>query len=214
MPPSVLAGTGFAARTRACIVRPGLATYMSGPTESELDYFVLSERLQAAVESIRVLDGAPIAKHSPVVLRLTGKARSDTVTMLARPPRWPRGYPAACSPEPRPAEAWDSIEGERPQQRVDRLYGDWAMEADAQIASLYGLEAAGGRQQPPRMVRKPVLPRGGAGPKLEPLLGTLRAAVQLGKVLVDHRAGGRQRQAHATWVRAMRLCTKRGTDWA
>ena len=209
MPPEALAATGMAPRLRACIVRTGATTYTSGETETEIDYFLISGGIKAAVESVRVLDGAPIAKHSPVLLQLTGKARADTVLTLARPPRWPTGLPCSCEgppkAEPEPELVLAARPGEDEQDHIDRIYGDWAAEADAHIAGQYGLEASTLRSGQPRLIRRPVLPLGGAGPKVDPWVGCLRAAVQLGKVYVGHRRRASERQAQAAWIRAMRL---------
>ncbi len=100
MSPAVLASTGFPQRMRAFIAAPGQATYVSGGSQSELDLFVVSEALRAALVSVKVLDGANVPKHCPVMMFFTGEARSDTVLTLARPPRRPAGNPHGCMPDP------------------------------------------------------------------------------------------------------------------
>ncbi len=91
------------------------------------------------------------------------------------------------------------------------MYQEWAVEADAHIAGQYGIEASDERAKPPRLVRRPVLPLGGAGPKVEQWVGCLRAAVQLGRVYLEQRRRGNAQRARATWIRAMRLRPNSGT---
>ena len=42
MAPTALAGTGFPQRLRAFIAAPGEATYTSGGSQTEIDFFVVS----------------------------------------------------------------------------------------------------------------------------------------------------------------------------
>ena len=77
--PKELAATGFTKRLRAGIVHTDAPTYFSGEAATELDYFVASETVLPAIAKVQAIDGSPIAKHQPIRLVFTWRARADTV---------------------------------------------------------------------------------------------------------------------------------------
>ena len=54
------------------------------------------------------------------------------------------------------------------QQAIDARYAAWAAAAAGQVGGLYGQPAHPLRGQEPKFVRKPVLPLGGHGPRVDP----------------------------------------------
>ncbi len=97
--------------------------------------------------------------------------------------------------------------GER-QVLVDEYYGNWARQTDSCIGGLYGTGPHRLRGSDPHLVRKPLLPRGGYGPRTEPGIAALRQLVHFGEKYLAERAQGQHRQANRTWLRAVRLAPK------
>ena len=195
--PEALSTTGFATRLKAVICCPGQATYVAGGAESVLDYFVVSECLRPAVQQVCVVEGSGVKKHRPVEIVLSGRSRADDVLVLARPPPRPTAPPITCRPNPEDEKRlpeWQppSAEGSREewQAAVNERYAAWAAAADGQVGGLYGQPAHPLRGQELKFVRKPVMPLGGHGPRVDPETAGLRRLTHLGqRFLSEARAG-------------------------
>ena len=220
--PEVLQRTGFATRLRAVIASPAQATYVAGGAESVLDYFVISENLQPAIRDVRVVEGTGVRKHRPVELVLSGKARSDDVLMLAKPPSRPAAPPVTCRPNPEDEQRlpeWRRPGAECPraelQEAIDERYALWAAAADGQIGALYGQPAHPLRGQAPTFVRKPVMPQGGHGPRVDPETAGLRQLVHFGLRFLSEAFAGNAPQARRTWIAALKLAPRPSpTSWS
>ena len=213
--PEALSLPGFATRLKAVICCPGQATYVAGGAESVLDYFVVSESLRPAVQEVRVVEGSGVKKHRPVEILLSGRARADEVLVLARPPPRPPAPPITCKPNPEEEQRlpeWQppSAGGSREewQAAVNARYAAWAAAADGQVGGLYGQPAHPLRGQELKFVRKPVMPLGGHGPRVDPETAGLRRLTHLGQRFLSEARAGDAEQARRPWVAAMKLAPR------
>jgi hypothetical protein len=134
-------GSDWDGTSAACGFLPAGAFDLHGRrAESELDFFLISASIKSSAQQVRVLDGAPVAKHSPVQIVFTGRARADAVLVHAKPPRRPTAVPSGCRLE-QASQAMPPLKADeldKPQQTLDEEYGQWAAEADSYIGGLRG----------------------------------------------------------------------------
>ena len=99
MTPSRVTSLDFCRRSSTTVMAPGKATYFHNKTARILDYFLLSQCLGPAVDSVRVQHEARLSPHRPVRLRanLSGER---LVPVLQMPQKLPTASPVGPRPEP------------------------------------------------------------------------------------------------------------------
>ena len=134
--PRLLDESGVFNAAQGVIIHAGQPTYSSAGVHTELDYFVVHRNLVQAVVCCEVMDSIPgIKKHSPVVLRIRGDARSVLVDKLSTPKPYPKLCVSACHNRFCPTQA--VLDSTDPQASSERHYSEWAANAEADLDSFF-----------------------------------------------------------------------------
>ncbi len=172
MSPDELLGTGFDRELGATILHTDTArgTFRTARTRSTIDYFLISDRLAAAVDSIMTVEGSGVRGHTPVQLAFKPRLASLKALHVRQPPRLeldrvygpllcppPSDMPAAVAQAALAAaragtETFDDV--------LELAYGAWADLAEAEIEIYTGTycKKRGERAKRPKLVWRSVLP--------------------------------------------------------
>ncbi len=172
MEPPDIATTGIQDELEATIMAPATArgTFRGPTTSSLLDYFIVSNRLAAAVEKVRAIEASGVRGHTPVslefkvmttTLRALHLRRPPTIEMervfgpLPPPPDWTRARGAAD------AALQAARRGDIEVQRyLDDAYREWANLAEEEFADFSACPPKkwGERGRLPHLVWRSVVP--------------------------------------------------------
>ncbi len=159
-------------RARVAAASTARGTFRSSRAASNIDFFIISERLGMAVEKVELQEGTGIKSHVPVQLIFKDKPVSLHTLMLKK---------RACLPLERlhgplsPELDWSHVEAAAEaalaaartsqdkkvvQQELDRAYDAWASLAVEDIARVTGAEIKPSdiRGKPPVFKWRPILP--------------------------------------------------------
>ncbi len=180
--PAELARSGWPALAGGVIVAPDMPTCHG----RVLDFFVVSQDLVAAVDSVAVIEDAGYTPHSPVRLLLRAAPRAIRVRRLAAPRPFGAVLPHGClsksaaeaavahSAAPAgpagPSSAAAATDGDARDTAQDTTAAEWISQAEQQLADICGLD---GHDRQAHMGRA-------WGPRFRwvPALGKLGAAVR------------------------------------
>ncbi len=216
MAPSELLGTNFDRRIGATIFHPNTdrGTYRTAKARSTIDYFMVSDRLSAAVDDVDTVEGTGVRGHVPVQLTFKAKLASLRALHVRQPPRlgmervhgplppppdW--SAPAAVATAALAAARADAADAD---DILEAAYGIWADMAEDEIGTYTGEQPKkkGERAKRPKLVWRTVLPE----KKVQPRFSHLAATVWLRGVVSEA-----QRVA-AVASRASGRATDRGTS--
>ncbi len=189
MSPEELLGTGYDRELGATIVHTETSrgTFRTAKVRSTLDYFLVADRLTAAIDGVATVEGSGVRGHTPV--QLTFKPRLATLKALhvRQPPRLGLDRVHGPLPQPPPCDAPAALaRAALAAARADIAtfddllevaYASWANIAEEEIGDYTGLHAklCGERAKRPRLVWRSVLPE----TKLLPTFSKPAAAVWL-----------------------------------
>ncbi len=174
MEPPALAATGFEGLVEATILVPmtSRGTFRSPKASSLIDFYVASERVAAAVDSIATVEGTGNRGHVPVLMKFRPCVTTLRALYLRRPPRLEvqRVHGPIAAP-PRWAEATELAvkalgaardRSEDTQAALDAAYAAWADLAELEVANYTGADPRkfGQRSRPPNLVWRSVVPEG------------------------------------------------------
>ncbi len=171
MEPPDFAATGFETEVDAVIMAPRTArgTYRSAKAASLLDFFVVSNRLAAAVDRVATVEASGVKGHTPVLLTFKPRVTTLRALHLRKPPEMGRERVYGPTPPPpdwakarRAAEA--ALASARSgdialQERLDTAYREWADLAEIEVANFTGSDPKkwGERGRLPNLVWRSVV---------------------------------------------------------
>ncbi len=172
MEPPELAETGFENEVGAVSMCPATlrGTYRTSGGSSMLDYFMVSQRMAAAVDSVATEEGTGVKGHTPVTLKFKARATALRALHIRLPPRLgiERLYgpiPAAPDWTKAKASAVAALQAARSgsgsaQALLDDAYGHWADIAEQEVAEYTGdfPKKWGERGKMPKVVWRSVVP--------------------------------------------------------
>ncbi len=172
MEPPDFAMTGFETQINATMLTPSTCrgTYRAARAASLLDYFVVTNRAAAAVQSVRVVEESAAKGHKPVVLTFKPYATTLRALHLRRPPalgttrvHGPVAAPPSWSAAAEKAEValGAAKRGDaNTQDQLDEVYRLWANLAEEEISNYTGqtLKKYGERGRMPNFVWRSVMP--------------------------------------------------------
>ncbi len=172
MAPQQLLGTEFDRAANLTVFHGDLerGTYRTAKTSSTLDYFLIADRLAAAVSDVAVVEASGVKGHAPVQLRFKPRLAQLKALHLRMPPRLAteRVY-GPLQPPPR----WEApltlakaaLEAARADARgtddaIEAAYAAWADLAETELEQYSGtlLKKRGERAKRPRLVWRSVMP--------------------------------------------------------
>ncbi len=185
MEPPELAETGFEQEVGAVSMCPATlrGTYRTSSGSSMLDYFVVSQRIAAAVDRVATIEGTGVKGHTPVLLTFKPRTTALRALHIRPPPRLgtERVYgPILAAPDwsEARAAAEAALQAARSgsgatQDLLDDAYGHWADIAEREVAEYTGESPKkwGERGKMPRVVWRSVVP------ETSPVKRTSHAAV-------------------------------------
>ncbi len=172
MEPPDFATTGFDSQLNATLLIPSTCrgTFRAAKAASLLDYFVVTNRAAAAVQSVKVVEASGAKGHIPVMLTFKPCVTSLRALYLRRPPALgiSRVYGPVVAP-PCWTQAADKAESALgaakrgdgdTQGRLDEAYRAWADLAEQEICDYTGekLKKYGERGRMPNFVWRSVVP--------------------------------------------------------
>ncbi len=172
MEPSGIATTGIQEVLNATILAPGTArgTFRGPRSASLLDYFILSNRMAAAIDKVSVVEASGVKGHVPVALDFKSRVTTLRALHLRRPPAMetervygPLPPPPDGSRARRAAEdALRAAREEDPnvQELLDVAYREWADIAEIELADYAASPPKqwGERGRLPNLVWRSVVP--------------------------------------------------------
>ncbi len=172
MEPPDLASTGIQDEVNATILAPDTArgTFRGSKAASLLDYFIVSNRMAAAVDRVGVIEAAGVRGHVPVLLEFKSKVTTLRALHLRKPP--PLGTERVFGPISPPPEggrarraAEDALrearaDGPNVQELLDIAYREWADNAEIELADYTACPPKkwGERGRLPNLVWRSVVP--------------------------------------------------------
>ncbi len=217
MEPPDFAATGFEAEVDAVVMAPSTArgTFRNTKTASLLDFFIVSNRLAAAVDRIVTIEATGVKGHTPVLLAFKPRVTTLRALHLRKPPDI--GKERVYGPIPPPPDwslarrrAEDALASARSgrgnlQELLDDAYREWANLAEREIADYTGRDPKkwGERGRLPNLVWRSVVRE--ATPKLEHpraaaaawLAMTLREVARIANAVTTTGGSGDQTAAFA-----------------
>ncbi len=172
MEPGELAGSGVDREMGASIIFPDTArgTFRTSTASSLLDYFMVADRLSAAVEGVGTIEGTGVKGHVPVKMVFKPRVTSLKALHLRQPPAlppervygplppppaWAQAKAAACEALAAARNGSDDADC-----LLERAYKLWADTAEDELEGCTGanLRKKGTRGLRPRVVWRSVIP--------------------------------------------------------
>ncbi len=174
MSPDQLLGTEYDRAVEATVFHTDVArgTFRTSRVKSTLDYFLISDRLAAAVDEIATVEGTSIKGHVPVQVTFKPRLTNLRALHIRQPPRLGLERVYGPIPPPPPATAVNALaEAALAAARaevatfadvLEAAYGAWANLAEEEVENFTGTPAKlrGERAKRPRLVWRSVVPEG------------------------------------------------------
>ncbi len=172
--PAAIEDSGFPRQVRGRVLAASSArgTFRSAAAASTIDFYVASEDLAHAVETVSLVEGTGIKGHVPVRLAFAPRPVALKALSFRRPPEL--GLDRVHGPLPAPPcwkEARDAaneaqcaaargLGDQEVQRRIDRAYETWCQVAELEVANATGADPRkwGLRGRRPRLQWTSVLP--------------------------------------------------------
>ncbi len=160
MPPEELLGTEVDRRVSATLFCPDTerGTYRTAKAKSTIDYFLISDRVAAAVDDVATVEGSGVKGYVPVHVMLKPKMTSLRALHIRAPPKLAteRVYgplpmvPDWCLPRTQAKAALEAARADAADvgEWLERAYASWADRAEEELEGFIGVQL-------PKKVRDP-----------------------------------------------------------